>query len=164
MTRRLFTVPRLHGGRHAVPRVAGLALLGVLSVLTVRAFFERAPNTRPAPASPSGMDSLSVSDPGAFQGMRPRAKDKMAPPRIGFRWNWIPDSTRAAVPLKQVKFRVHLVSSDGAHEVTRQVSESQTHVNLRDTFPVGECQWWVEALVPGHPPVRSARETFILEP
>jgi hypothetical protein len=163
MMRRILALPRLRGGRHTVPRVAGLVLLGAMGVLGARAFFHGVPNTKPVPAPPPGRDSLGVSDPGAFQGMRPRAKDKMTPPRIGFRWSWTPDSARAAVPLKQVKFRVHLLSSDGVHEVTRSVAESQTHVNLRDTFPIGECQWWVEALVPGYPPVQSAKETFLLE-
>lgn len=87
----------------------------------------------------------------------------MTPPRIGFRWIWVPDSTMASRPPGPVRFRVHLVSSDGAHEVTRQVTESHTQVNLRDTFPTGECQWWVEALVPGRRPIRSAKETFLLE-
>jgi hypothetical protein len=96
--------------------------------------------------------------------MRPRAGDKMTLPRVGFRWIWSPDSARATVPSTQVKFRVHLVSSDGGHEVTRQSAESRAHVNLRDGFPIGECQWWVEALVPGYPPVRSAKQTFLLEP
>jgi hypothetical protein len=81
---------------------------------------------------------------------------------VGFRWNWMPDSSRATVSQKQVRFRVHLISSDGIHEVTRQVPESRAHVNLRETFPFGRCRWWVEALVPGHPPVRSAEETFVL--
>jgi hypothetical protein len=163
MTRKLLALPRLRGGRHTVPRIAGLLLLGVLGALGVRAFFHGAPTTNRAPTPPSGTDSLGVSDPGAFRGMRPRADDKMTPPRIGFRWSWTPDSTRAVVPLKQVKFRVHLVSSDSTHEVMRSVTESQAHVNLSDTFPLGTCQWWVEALVPGHPPVRSATETFVLE-
>jgi hypothetical protein len=96
--------------------------------------------------------------------MRPRPEDKMAPPRLGFRWSFVPDSARATVPSKQVKFRVHLISSDGAHEVTHSVAESQTHVDIRDNFPTGKCQWWVEALVPGYPPVRSVTETFVLEP
>jgi hypothetical protein len=132
-------------------------------VLGLRAFLRGEPDSKPVPALPPGTDSLMVSDPGAFQGMRPRAEDRMTPPRIGFRWNWIPDSTRAAVPLKQVKFRVHLISSDGSQEVTRQVNESKVHVNVRDTFPTGTCRWWVEALVPGHPPVRSTTQTFVLE-
>jgi hypothetical protein len=163
MTRKLLALPRLSGGRHTVPRIASLLLLGVLGVLGARAIFQGAPNTKSVPMPPPGTDSLGLSDPGAFHGMRPRADDKMTPPRIGFRWTWTPDSARAAVPLKQVKFRVHLISSDSTHEVTRSVTESQTHVNLRDTFPVGTCQWWVEALVPGHPPVRSGKETFVLE-
>jgi hypothetical protein len=163
MTRKLLALPRLRGGRHTVPRVAGLILLGVLGALGLRSSFQGAPNTKPVPMPPPGTDSLGVSDPGAFHGMRPRAEDKMTPPRIGFRWSWTPDSARATVPGRQVRFRVHLISSDGTQEVTRSVSESQTHVNLRDTFPFGECQWWVEALVPGHPPVRSAKETFVLE-
>lgn len=163
MTRKLLSPNRLHGGRHTVPRIAGLLLLGVVGVLGLRAFFQGAPNTKPVPTPPAGGDSLGVSDAGAFHGMRPRADDRMTPPRVGFRWNWTPDSTMGAVPMKQVKFRVHLVSCDGSHEVTRSVNESQTHVNLRDTFPTGTCEWWVEALVPGHPPVRSAKETFVLE-
>ena len=163
MTRTLFSLPRLRGGRHTVPRVAGLLLLGVLGVLGVRAIYEGAPNTKPMPPPLPGTDSVGVTDPGAFHSMRPRAEDKMTPPRIGFRWSWTADSARAAVPVGQVKFRVHLVSSDGTHEITRSVTDSEAHVNLGDTFPIGKCQWWVEALVPGHPPVRSATETFVLE-
>ena len=163
MTRKLLAPLRLGGRRHTVPRIAGLLLLGVLGVLGMRALFQGAPSTESEPMPLPGTDSLGVSEPGAFHGMRPRADDKMTPPRIGFRWSWTPDSARAAVPLKQVKFRVHLVSSDSTQEVTRSVTESQARVNLSDTFPIGKCRWWVEALVPGHPPVRSANETFILE-
>ena len=163
MKRMFLTLPRLRGGRHDVSRVVGLLLLGVLGVFGVRAYLRAAPDTKPVLAPPPGADSLGVSDPGAFRGMRPRADDKMTPPRLGFRWTWIPDTLRAAVPAKQVRFRVHLVSSDGSYEVTRSAAESQAHVNLRDDFPTGTCQWWVEALVPGFPPVRSANETFVLE-
>ncbi len=164
MARRFLLLPRLYGGKHALPRAAGLVLLGVLSVLGVRAYFQGAGNARSVPAPPSGPDSLGVVDPGAFQRMRPRPEDKMALPRVGFRWSYVPDSARATVPSKQVRFRVHLISSDGAHEITQSVADSRTHVNLRDNFPTGKCEWWVEALVPGYPPVRSSTGTFELEP
>jgi hypothetical protein len=145
-------------------RGAGLVLLGVLGVAVVRALLPGRTAFEATPALTSAADSLAVTDPKAFRSLRPRVGDKMTPPRIGFRWTWVPDSARATVPANQVKFRVHLVSSDGTHEITRQVGDSRVHVNLRDDFPTGDCQWWVEALVPGWPSVCSARETFLLEP
>jgi hypothetical protein len=163
MKRRLLASPRLRGSEVQVLRLAGLLFLGLLGVLGIRAYFQNAPNTKPAPMRLPGADSVGTCDPGAFRGMRPRSDDTMTLPRVGFRWIWVPDSAMAATSPGPVKFRVHLVSCDGAHEVTRQVTESRAQVNLREEFPTGRCQWWIEALAPGRPPIRSGRETFLLE-
>jgi hypothetical protein len=163
MTRRLFAPPRLSGGKLQILRAAGLVLAGVLSVLGLRAWIHGTSGDRAEPSPYPSADSLEIIEADAFHGMRPRADDKMTLPRIGFRWTWSPDSARAAIPTAQIKYRVHLVSADGAHEVTRQVSVPEAAMNLRDNFPTGKCEWWVEVLTPGLPPVCSAKETFTLE-
>jgi hypothetical protein len=154
-------MPRLPGRNNQVVRLAVLVVLGILGILGARTLFQGRPNTVPVPPAAPGTDSLGVTNAAAFRGLRPREGDKMTPPRIGFRWTWNPDSARVAPG--PVKFRVHLVSPDGAHEVSRQVSEPKAHVNLRDSFPTGKCEWWVEAIVPGSPPIRSAKQNFLLE-
>jgi len=86
----------------------------------------------------------------------------MTPPRIGFRWSFAPDSAHAD-QASAVRFRIHLQGPSPAIEITRETSSSNLNVNLADSFPLGECEWWVEALMPIGPSLLSQRERFLLE-
>ena len=95
--------------------------------------------------------------------MRPRAGDRMAPPRLGFRWLYRPDSTGAPPP-SDVRFRVHLNGPGGAPQRIVESNTTEATLDLDDSFPLGACSWWIEAIRPGQASLRSQAETFDLQP
>jgi hypothetical protein len=170
--------------RRDVParRLAVLLFLGALGLLGFRFVSTQAGHpAKPATPRPGGSPTPAAS---FFAGLRPRLGDHMTLPRIGFRWAFDPsgkdaqnvtqaslvpsflarpDSAASAMGEK-VRYVLHLLGPGGAPEVTKESSESSLRMNLRKDFPTGECEWWVEAYVPGQPPLVSPKERFVLSP
>jgi hypothetical protein len=65
---------------------------------------------------------------------------------------------------QQVRFLLHLVGPGGRPEIRTETTQPQVRLNLRNSLPPGEYEWWVEAFLPGMPPVCSPRERFALTP
>ncbi len=63
----------------------------------------------------------------------------------------------------QVRYRVHLLGPGGKTEIVTETDEPRVTLNLTRAFPPGECEWWVEAILPGRAPVASPREKFTLQ-
>jgi hypothetical protein len=189
MKRMLSLLQRLPVRKIPVRRVLMLFVLGMLGLLGLRT--PPAPVTPVPKAVPGRIDGSAPAPPGSFQAMRPRLGDHMTLPRIGFRWafdgvrawthmggtgtaseaSMVPsfpsgDSIGVAVSRarQQVRFLLHLVGPGGGPEIRQETTQSQVRLNLRNTLPPGEYQWWVEAFVPGMPPVSSPRERFALTP
>jgi hypothetical protein len=164
-------------------RIAAVVVLGVLGVLGIRSIPHHAAPVAPIGPSPQKAGALPVGD---FRELRPRAGDHMTPPRIGFRWKFdhgefnetsssqasmapsvVPpffskrDSTRNG---GTIRFVLHLIPAGGGAEVTKEADRDGVRINLSKSFPPGECEWWVEAVVPGEAPVVSPREHFVLTP
>jgi hypothetical protein len=160
-------------------RLAVLLFLGALGMVGLRSFTSH-PSTPAKPQAPDPQKGTTAA--GDFGGMRPRKGDHMTPPRIGFRWKFdlqkrsgdsspsqasmMPsffnrsDSTDA----QGIKYVLHVVGP-GGQEITRETAKPNLRLNLKkNDLPPGECEWWVEACVPGLPPVASPREHFVLKP
>jgi hypothetical protein len=169
-------------------QIPAFLFLGVLALLGLKGTLP--PATRQVTQVPVRPESTAVV-PGSFKEMRPRAGDHLAFPRIGFRWAF--DGVRAWTAMRmtnsadqasmmptllspdslggvmtrarqQVRFLLHLVGPGGAPEIRQETTESQVRLNLRNTYPAGEYEWWVEAFLPGMPSVSSPRERFALTP
>lgn len=154
------------------PRVLLLLVLGVLGVaglIGAAALLHpgRAPRALPKgpeeEAAAAGAGATPSAAPGVFSRMRPRSGDRMAWPRIGFRWSFQPDGDTLAAGAG-VTYRVHVAGPGG--EPTRVVESDapEATLDLDDRFPFGECSWWIEASRPGHTTLRSPTETFELQP
>lgn len=170
-----------------VRRLALLVFLGALGFLGVRLASHSAPT-----AKPSLEPEATPTNAGTFSELRPRTGDHMALPRIGFRWTFDGQaaspksaSTRpgASKNISQasmvprflsgsdssredgaVRYVLHLAGPGGTPEITKESSEPSLRLNLKKDFPTGECEWWIEAFVPGQPPATSPRERFTLSP
>lgn len=138
--------------------VGAAALALAAALVASRSLGPSAP--KPSPEQAPGIDAASGIDTVAFRQLRPRNGDHMAPPRIGFRWSFPPDSVGA----DGVRFRLHIQGPDGVQEITRETGDTHLNVDLAPSFPLGECEWWVEAIRPGKPGLRSKAERFRLEP
>jgi hypothetical protein len=155
-----------------------LALLGALAFLGVRHSPAPAPVKAPEPSKPvSGVQPFHW----ALSKLRPRLGDRMTLPRVGFRWSLergdatvaqaslVPpflsdtDSMKAA-GTHAVRFLLHLVGPGGKPEIVRETTTQEVRLDLKDGFPVGECEWWVEARMPGGTSVCSDRQRFVLKP
>ncbi len=62
-----------------------------------------------------------------------------------------------------VRYRIHVLGAGGKTEIVTETDQPRVTLNLTAGFPIGECQWWVEALLPGRDPVCSPREKFTLQ-
>jgi hypothetical protein len=163
-------------------RLATLLFLGTLGLLGIRLLSGPAAHTaKPSAPRPNDAPASTVSP---FAEMRPRPGDHMTLPRIGFRWvfdltgakpqavsqaSMVPpflariDSTRGSRQ-DGTRFVLHLVGPGGQPEITKESTEPNMRLNLKKDFPTGDCEWWVEAVVSGQPPLVSPRERFILSP
>jgi len=74
-----------------------------------------------------------------------------------------PDSTGTSGDSGSVKFRFHLAGPGGSPEIDQETDRPEIQLTLTKDFPVGECEWWVEAIRPGLPVVTSPRERFTLQ-
>ena len=156
-------LPRRIAG--AVPARGRLLIaVAVAALAVVAGIFATRPRPTPRPKAPEPApptaDTAAALDTVSFSQLRPRLGDHMAPPRIGLRWRFAPADSST----REVTFRVHLRGRDGALEITRQTQESHLNVDLGPNYPLGDCEWWVEALRPGLPAVRSRPELFSLQP
>jgi hypothetical protein len=138
--------------------IGGAALVAAAALIGARLLQPPAAKP-PHPAQPAPDSTSARLDTLTFSQLRPREGDHMAPPRIGFRWSFRADSAAGAETL----FRVHLRSVERGVEVTRDTRESSLNVDLAPSYPLGPCEWWVEAIRPGHPVIRSRSESFRLE-
>jgi hypothetical protein len=158
-----------------------LVLLGAFATLGIRHASPPTPGTAKAP-NPSKPDSSVQPFHWALSKLRPRVGDRMTLPRIGFRWTFeagggstatqaslVPpflsdtDSMKAA-GTEAVRFLLHLVGPGGKPEIVKETTTQEIRLDLKNGFPVGECEWWVEALLPGGNSVCSDRQRFVLKP
>jgi hypothetical protein len=170
--------------RCAVParRLVVLCFLGALGMIGIHMLPARGP--APAgPPTPTPQKGSPAPVAGEFSGMRPHAGDHMTPPRLGFRWKYaLPERSAAEGAPRQasmvppffsrldssaagregVRFTLHLLGPGGGPEITREARSGGVRLNLKGALSPGECEWWVEAAVPGQAPVSSPRERFIL--
>jgi hypothetical protein len=156
-----------------------LVLLGALAVLGIRHFPGPSPLKAPEPSKPtSGVQPFHW----ALSKLRPRLGDRMTLPRIGFRWSLegtdgAPVSQASLVPpffthtdsmkaagSHAVRFLLHLVGPGGKPEIVQETTTQEMRLDLKNGFPVGECEWWVEARMPGGTSVCSDRQRFVLKP
>lgn len=185
MRRILGLVGRIPRRRIPVHHVLLLVFFTLLALLGVR-------NGR-APAGPAAKEATKPQSKPLlslvrFSRLRPRTGDHMVLPRIGFRWSFGPgseaagdsgaaeqasfvpssflsgaDSIRAA-GTNAIRFLLHLVGPGGRPEIVRETTASEINLDLKGKLPAGECEWWVEAKLPGHDPVCSGKERFVLQP
>jgi hypothetical protein len=160
-------------------RLAVLLFLGALGFLGARLF----PANSGLVSKPSNPQPDKTPTTSLFSGLRPKAGDHMTLPRLGFRWSFemtpgsprgvsqasiMPrfrsssDSSNGTGTRGNIRYVLHLVGPGGQPEITKESSEPELRVNLKKDFPPGDCEWWVEALIPGQPPVASEREKFTL--
>jgi len=164
----------------AAVRWSLLMVLGILSALGVHHAGTRL-SGQPAESAPTP-ERKAANLSTLFSGMRPRQGDRMAPPRIGFRWSFedagaadgvvhasfMPPlrataDTTVAMAGKGIRFLLHILGPGGKPEITKETLTPEVQLSLKEGFPEGECEWWVEALVPGAEPITSPRKKFVLD-
>jgi hypothetical protein len=170
--------------RREVPpgRLVLLVLVSAIGFVGAHLFPGHSPTSArsaiPKPEQPAAAPCATLDS------LRPRAGDHMTLPRVGFRWSFNPTpgssptiskasmipsflsgtdsvSTRPRLDISP-RFILHLLGPGGHPEITKETSATEVRLNLTKGFSPGDCEWWVEALIPGAQSITSARERFAL--